>query len=111
MYQYKGKCLFIIDAETVVLEIDLGFRKKYIDIFNIGDYELPKEENLLLMCKKKLSEMILNKKINITSTFNENYGDEDNREFLLDISSIDYADYFIVGEEMNWFIESLNEKE
>jgi len=41
LYQYKGKVVRVVDADTVDAELDLGFGIKMNQRFRIADYDAP----------------------------------------------------------------------
>jgi micrococcal nuclease len=68
MYQYKAKCLRVVDGDTVELEVDLGFSIRYIirgRLYNVYAPELfsGKQRDKGALAKKFLEETIANKNL------------------------------------------------
>ena len=75
MYQYKAKCLRVIDGDTAELEVDLGFGIRYVlrgRLYNVYAPELfsGKERDKGALAKKFLEETIINKPL-IVSTYKD----------------------------------------
>ena len=72
MYKYNAMIIRVIDGDTVVAAVDLGFRiirTIKIRFAGIDSYELKDKKNLekALAAKKYLEEIILNKEVMLKS--------------------------------------------
>jgi len=71
LYQYKGKILRIVDADTVDAELDLGFGITMTQRFRINDYDAPetwkprneKEKEHGSAATKRATELLVGKEI------------------------------------------------
>ena len=105
LYNYKGKCVRVIDGDTVELEVDLGFEIKHKITARLLDVHAPEvrtkdliEKAKGLYIKHDLSDLLMFKDVEIVSNKKGKYG-----RWLCTI----YLDGLNVNEEINKWIEKL----
>ena len=81
MYTYNAQVLEITDGDTIILEIDVGFKLKTIQKVRLLGVDTPElrsknleERNLALIAKQTLIDMILNKKVLIKTHKTDSFG-------------------------------------
>ena len=104
MYNYKAKCNRVVDGDTLILDIDMGFSIHSIHSCRMLGYNAPErsEKELNQKCVDKLSDLVIGNDIIIGSKKDDKYG-----RYLVDIFYIENNNLIYVNKIMKEFVDDL----
>lgn len=104
MYNYKAKCNRVVDGDTLILDIDMGFSIHSIHSCRMLGYDAPerKEKELNQKCVEKLSSLVMGKELIV---FTQKDPEDKYGRYLVNVYTDDIPN---VNKEMIEFCDSLN---